>query len=351
MRQGPQDDWTIRPVTAADGLIGSLGRAGFLLAAETADGTPLGMARVLESDGLYHLLDVSVLPGRRRGGIGTALVAAVESEVVERGASALTLAAPTPEDVRFFARLRFTEVPRLPVALRSSAWDPGGTGTSTSPHRLVAMGKSLAPDVTPRPAVSVIPLRDGADGLEVFAQHRVATMDFAAGAVVFPGGRVDEEDYATTLKPPTDHQEAWAQTFLPSANALVAAAIREVAEECGVVLDPVALVPWDNWVTPPGGRRRFDVAFFVTAVGAADSERWGNTTTEAVRSVWEPVAGLLAAETTGTIRLMTPTKALLTELAEFATSTDVLAHSPLITAVLNDESPRPRPPGRPSADR
>jgi 8-oxo-dGTP pyrophosphatase MutT (NUDIX family)/GNAT superfamily N-acetyltransferase len=341
--QSPQSDWTIRPVTTGEGPAGRLGRTGFTLAAVGDDDTSFGIARVLESDGCYHLLEVAVAPGKRRWGIGTALVSAVETEVVSRGASALTLVAPTPEDVRFFARLRFVEIGQLPVALRPLQ---GDGATPSGPSGGVAMTKSLAPDVPPRPAVSVIPLRDGPGGLEVFAQHRVGTMDFAAGAVVFPGGRVDEADYATTLVVPTDQQQAWSQTFLPAANVLVTAGIREVAEECGVHLDPTTLVPWDNWVTPPGGRRRFDVAFFVTAVGMADSERWGNTTTEAVRSVWEPVTGLLAAETAGAVRLMPPTKALLTELAEFTTSADVLAHSPLITAVLDDEPPRPRPPGR-----
>ena len=48
--------------------------------------------------------------------------------------------------------------------------------------------------VAPRPAVSVIPLRDGPGGVEVFVQHRQSTMDFAAGAVVFPGGRCDPGD-------------------------------------------------------------------------------------------------------------------------------------------------------------
>ena len=40
----------------------------------------------------------------------------------------------------------------------------------------------------PRLAASVILLRDADHGLEAFVQHRVNTMDFAAGMVVFPGG-------------------------------------------------------------------------------------------------------------------------------------------------------------------
>ncbi len=54
---------------------------------------------------------------------------------------------------------------------------------------------SFDPTAVPiRPAVSVIMVRDGDSGLEAFVQHRVTTMDFAAGVVVFPGGRVDPVD-------------------------------------------------------------------------------------------------------------------------------------------------------------
>ena len=46
----------------------------------------------------------------------------------------------------------------------------------------------------PRPAATVVLLRPGAAGLEVLLTHRPATMAFAAGAHVFPGGRVDPAD-------------------------------------------------------------------------------------------------------------------------------------------------------------
>lgn len=337
-----QLDWTIRPAVPADGLGELPSLASFTLVAVTAGARALGVARVLESDGSFHLLELSVIPSQRRLGIGQALVRAVESAVVDRGASALTLLSPSPDASRFFAELGFYRLPQLPVALRWLA--AAAPGSSEHANRPAAMGKSLAPDVVPRPAVSVLPLRDGAGGLEVFAQHRVATMDFAAGAVVFPGGRIDPEDYETTIVAPPGHAQAWAQTDLPAAPILLATAIREVAEECDVWLEPAALLPWDNWITPPGGRRRFDVAFFVTAVSDADSQRWSNTTTEALRSVWEPVAGLLASQASGAVRLMPPTKALLTELAGFKNCADVLTHAPLITPVMDDEPVRPRPP-------
>ena len=47
------------------------------------------------------------------------------------------------------------------------------------------------PYVQLRQAASVIMVREAANTLEVYVQHRATTMDFAAGAVVFPGGRTD----------------------------------------------------------------------------------------------------------------------------------------------------------------
>lgn len=324
---------TIRPAVGDDGLGAPPSDRGFVLVCGDV-GRPLGHARVLEADGRFHLMEVLVVPGQRRQGIGSALIAAVEAETISRGATALTLLAEECQTA-FFKRLGYQPIDRLPVALR---W------LAQPLHD--AMARPLAPDVVPRPAVSVIPLRDTTHGVEAFVQHRVATMDFAAGAVVFPGGRVDPPDYEMHFSLPSTHAEAWAHTALPSPETLVAASIREVAEECNVLLEPAALVPGDNWVTPSGGRRRFDVAFFVTEVKATDAGRWSNTTTEAVRSRWESVAGLLTAEDEGRIRLMPPTRALLAELAGFATVAEVLAHSPIITTVEDDEPVRPRPPGR-----
>ena len=54
-----------------------------------------------------------------------------------------------------------------------------------------APGKTAA---TPRPAATVVILRDGRAGLEVFMVVRHHEIDFASGALVFPGGKVDAQD-------------------------------------------------------------------------------------------------------------------------------------------------------------
>ena len=51
-------------------------------------------------------------------------------------------------------------------------------------------------EATARPAATILLLRDGADGIEVFMVVRHQAIDFASGALVFPGGRVEEADYA-----------------------------------------------------------------------------------------------------------------------------------------------------------
>ena len=99
------------------------------------------------------------------------------------------------------------------------------------------------------------------------------------------------------------------------------------------------LVPWDDWVTPPGGRRRFDVAFFLTA--ARPGQDWRNTTTEAVRTGWSRPGDLLRDAGAGLVRLLPPTRTLLTELSLFSDVASALTARPRIVPVLHDLG-RPR---------
>jgi 8-oxo-dGTP pyrophosphatase MutT (NUDIX family) len=86
---------------------------------------------------------------------------------------------------------------------------------------------SIAP---PLPAATVVILRDGREGLEVFMVVRHQEIDFASGALVFPGGKVD----------PQDADAAWADLAPYAAaapdRAFVVAAVRETFEEAGLVL-------------------------------------------------------------------------------------------------------------------
>lgn len=319
------------------GRAAALAARGFALVAIDADDRPLGFAHVLEFDARFHLEQLSVDPDAQGRGIGAALLAAAEDGVRARGASVVTLRtfADVPWNAPFYRRHGYVDAD-LPVAM---------TGLLEAEVRLgllrvgarVTLAKQVAEHVTPLPAVSVLPLRDGASGLEVFVQYRASTMDFAEGAVVFPGGRLLLGELPVAV--PVASMLAWAATELPAPELLTAAAIREVAEECGVLLTADNLVPWDDWVTPPGGRRRFDVAFFLTA--ARPGQDWRNTTTEAVRTGWASPAALLQDANAGRVRLLPPTRTLLTELASLRDVATAIAARPRIVPVLHDGG-RPR---------
>lgn len=181
----------------------------------------------------------------------------------------------------------------------------------------------------PRLAVSVLMVR----GEDIFIQNRSHTMDFAAGAVVFPGGRVDDVDRITAQARPAPssllsaHAQCWAETSVAAgdsvdpvagAGVLLAAAIREVQEETGAVLSPQDLTPWANWITPTSYGKRFDTYFYLTVLAPTLAPQ--HQTTEADSSHWSPVRSILADAAVGALELMRPTEALLQELADLSGS-------------------------------
>ncbi|MEU4801177.1 NUDIX hydrolase [Actinosynnema sp. NPDC023587] len=219
--------------------------------------------------------------------------------------------------------------------------------------------------VTPRDAATVMLLRDGEAGLEVFLQRRVRGMAFAGGMTVFPGGGVDPRDGDASVAWSGPSPGWWAERFAVSeelARALVCAAVRETFEESGVLLagtsaDSVvadttsyrdarrALVarelsfarfladeglalradllrPWTNWVTPVEEPRRYDTRFFVAVLPVG--QRADGWTTEASDAVWQTPLEALQDWQQGRRTLMPPTWVTLTELAEYSGVSDVL---------------------------
>jgi 8-oxo-dGTP pyrophosphatase MutT (NUDIX family) len=93
--------------------------------------------------------------------------------------------------------------------------------------------------VEPRNAATVVLLRSGTSGPEIYLLRRQTSMAFAGGMCVFPGGGVDPRDFdhATAWAGPTPAE--WAArlgTDEATARALVCAAVRETFEESGVLL-------------------------------------------------------------------------------------------------------------------
>ena len=105
------------------------------------------------------------------------------------------------------------------------------------------------------PAATVVLLRDGEDGGEVLLVRRNERLAFHGGAWVFPGGRIDPEDFA----------RAPASTDI--VGAAREAAVREAREEAGVLITPESLRVFARWVTPEQLPKRFDAWFFVGRAG------------------------------------------------------------------------------------
>ncbi len=106
----------------------------------------------------------------------------------------------------------------------------------------------------PRPAATIVVLRDQPGGVEVLLVQRHTKSPFMPGATVFPGGKVDPAD-----REPGDDDQTAARR----------AAIRELAEEAGIVVEPTAEIAcFAHWVTPAFESRRFDTLFFAVVAPA-----------------------------------------------------------------------------------
>lgn len=107
-------------------------------------------------------------------------------------------------------------------------------------------------DKTPavaHPAATVVLLREAGTSCEVLMVRRNASLAFHGGAWVFPGGRIDPEDYV----------RAASEDVVAAARE---AAVREAQEEAGVAIGRADLVLVSRWITPEPLPKRFDTWFF-----------------------------------------------------------------------------------------
>ncbi len=216
-----------------------------------------------------------------------------------------------------------------------------------------------------RPASTVMLVRDGHSGLEVFTLQRVTGMAFAGGMTAFPGGGVDPTDGDPEIPWLGPDPRWWADQWridADQARRQVVAAVRELFEETGILLagsdsevvvgdraereaDRLAVAahrrslaaalrgqgqrlradllrPWARWITPPGQSRRYDTYFFVAAL--PDGQQAAAVTSEAVTGGWRRPADVLRAERDGQVGLMPPTVAMMTDLAGVSSVAEVL---------------------------
>ena len=114
------------------------------------------------------------------------------------------------------------------------------------------MTEGIVAVIEPVPAATVLLVASGSGGLEVLMVRR-PDRGFFGGVWVFPGGTLD----------PGDHAEA----DLSVDSGFRRAAVRELAEEVGVVLDVEALTFVSRWVTPAVFPKRYDTLFYVAPIG------------------------------------------------------------------------------------
>ena len=196
---------------------------------------------------------------------------------------------------------------------------------------------------TPLPAATIMLLREQAEELQVFMVVRHHQIDFASGALVFPGGKVDDQDFDEALLPHLKgvHDDR-------DMRAIQVSAIREAYEECGILLayegdssdligaDRLStldhcraelndgslplldflqrenltlacdlLVHFAHWITPPMMPKRFDTHFYLAV--APDDQLAVHDGYESVDSVWISPSEAMADAEAGKRTVIFPT--------------------------------------------
>lgn len=179
----------------------------------------------------------------------------------------------------------------------------------------------------PVPAATVLLLKDEPEGgFSVFMVQRSMKSSFMPGAYVFPGGKVEEEDYGLPVELDEDVLLSRFSGALDpaSARAFLVAAAREVEEEALVRLsDPAALEVFSHWVTPAIESRRFDTWFLVARM--PEDANPTHDEHEVVASAWIEPRSAVERYGDGDILLAPPTYYTLWDLARFETADEVLA--------------------------
>lgn len=195
------------------------------------------------------------------------------------------------------------------------------------------------------PSVTIMLVRDGVAGLEVFMVVRHHKIDSFSGALVFPGGKVDKGDTHDNVRSRVDGVEGLGDWEF----SMRVAAIREAYEECGVLLareertgnlvdaarlralEPMReglnknelligdlleqgglriaadlLTPFAHWITPNLMPKRFDTRFYVAA--APEDHLAVHDGSESVDSVWIRPSDVIADLEAGKRMIVFPTR-------------------------------------------
>ncbi|QXL85052.1 NUDIX hydrolase [Comamonas sp. NLF-1-9] len=221
----------------------------------------------------------------------------------------------------------------------------------------------------PRPAATIVLLRDSAEGLQTLLLQRNAALANMAGMFVFPGGKLEYSDsdahsfgLLDETLPALQARLGEADTDAAMAAGLHVAALREALEECGLLLaEPGgsgarldnlrarrllaeglgfaqvlaqlqlrmatrALVPWSRWITPATPllrTRRFDARFFLAQAPAGQEAL--HDARETTASLWCTPHSALQYYRDGQIELAPPQIMSLAHLCRYASADQALA--------------------------
>lgn len=221
--------------------------------------------------------------------------------------------------------------------------------TETHPD-MASSDEELPPAI---PAATLVIFRERASGPpELLMVERAKAMVFAAGAMVFPGGRIDPGDHAMAELMNADDAEDVAARIaairetieeaglpvglaeMPSVEALAAmrAALHagmpfaQALAEAGARLDLNQLVPFARWRPAHKHMRIFDTRFFLARL-PADAPQASVDQTENVRLVWSSAQQVLDDADAGRLEVIFPTRRNLERLAQFDSYQDAVTHA------------------------
>jgi 8-oxo-dGTP pyrophosphatase MutT (NUDIX family) len=225
----------------------------------------------------------------------------------------------------------------------------------------------MAETLVPRPAATVLTLRDAPNGYEILMLRRNARSEFMAGVFVFPGGAVDAEDASASVYGLDDDIASERLGLARGGLAYYVACLRELFEEAGLLIvcdddgherrfttpeelsrlasyrralnaheitmsevlrkERVCLDLRDisylaHWITPVGPPRRYDTRFFVAL--APEGQPATHDANETVADRWMRPTDALAAQRAGEFEMVPPTIRNLEAVAHFATPREVL---------------------------
>jgi len=209
----------------------------------------------------------------------------------------------------------------------------------------------------PRPAATVVPMRDSPRGPQALLLRRNRSTGFVPGAWVFPGGRVDAGDADASLfahgpipaEPPPAYWSAAVRELFEEAGVLLArnpaggfapdarstdlanwrdalledrASLATVLREGALRLALDRMVYIAHWITPTAEPRRYDTRFFIAAL-SADRTAIADPR-EMTDAQWLTPAEALDRFAAGRLPMVFPTVRTLETLAPFASVDDAL---------------------------